>query len=139
MSLWAGCEAPEAPGRPITWSQLWGCLGHKANGRLLLTHIGDRQRELTSGRTQHPRPGRPWCPPAPLAVAGRAAAGAAGDSQTAHAASSGTSSSSLSSSLAAVSSMMQDLHRTLQDPAFHDVPVPTVYLGKLAAPIPAGR
>lgn len=52
--------------------------------------------------------------------------------------SSGKPGSGGSSALSGLVAALQDAGRLLSDPAFADVPVPTIYLGGLPAPIPAG-
>jgi hypothetical protein len=100
-------------------------LANRQPGRLLLCDVARHQQE----HTERVGAGRP-----------RGGGGAArGAVRQEAAAGGGPGPDDFAAALASAVEAMQDLGRMLQDPVFDNIPVPTVYMGKLMSPIPANR
>ena len=118
-----GGEAPERGGRSGGLHTLLHSLANRQPGRLLLCDVARLQRERTeTGGAGRPRGGGGEARSAVRQVPGG-----------------GPGPDDFAAALASAVEALQDLGRMLEDPTFSNIPVPTVYMGKLMSSIPANR
>ncbi len=145
-----GFPNPAFLGRRMgTEGNLLRWLGNKANGRLLLHDIEEGQKKLMAEEDGRPRglvaaAGRLLTVPAASLVSRvsstsskpsiHSSSGEGGSSDS----SNDNGSSALGSALSAALKAAEEMSRQMDDPAFSNIPVPTIYYGGLPAPIPAG-
>lgn len=127
---WLGRRAAVASAAP-SGERATTCLANAAGGS---SSPGSSSVEPSSSSDGQPGPGAP-----PIGSGGGQGGAPAPSEDGSGEPSSGSSQPNSSGPLGGLVAALQDAGRLVSDPAFAEVPVPTIYLGGLPAPIPAGE